>query len=369
MYSESDVRSAVDAGAISAEAAEALRAHVAAQRAIPAADEEGFRLVSGFNDIFVSIACLLVVFAAAAVGSATRLDFLGGLLVAVAAWIMADVFTRRRRMALPSIILLLAFVLGLGFAASGLLEQLLPEHMIKQVDHWGGETQRFSYQRFSYQDHYPWEKALFVLAGAAAGGIGALVHWRRFHVAITIAAAVGALAMLVLAAVAAIRNEPIEANPLIAPAALVCGLGVFAYAMRWDISDRTRTTQRSDIAFWLHLVAAPLIAHPLFYWMGVTRGESIGVGMTLGVMAIYLVFAVIALAIDRRALLVSALAYVLFTLAQLFDDYGAVKLSVALTALIIGSALLALSAAWATIRRNVIARLPATWRAKLPPAA
>jgi len=208
-----------------------------------------------------------------------------------------------------------------------------------------------------------------VLAGAAAGGIGALVHWRRFHVAITIAAAVGALAMLVLAAVAAIRNEPIEANPLIAPAALVCGLGVFAYAMRWNTSDRTRTTQRSDIAFWLHLVAAPLIAHPLFYWMGVTRGESIGVGMTLGVMAIYLVFAVIALAIDRRALLVSALAYVLFTLAQLFDDYGAVKLSVALTALIIGSALLALSAAWATIRRNVIARLPATWRAKLPPAA
>jgi MFS family permease len=364
MYSESDVRSAVDAGAISAEAAEALRAHVAAQRAIPAADEEGFRLVSGFNDIFVSIACLLVVFAAAAVGSATRLDFLGGLLVAVAAWIMAEVFTRRRRMALPSIILLLALVLGLGFAASSLLEQLLPEHLIKQVDHWDGET-----QRFSYQVHYPWERALFVLAGAAAGGIGALVHWRRFHVAITIAAAVGALAMLVLAAVAAIRNEPIEANPLIAPAALVCGLGVFAYAMRWNTSDRTRTTQRSDIAFWLHLVAAPLIAHPLFYWMGVTRGESIGVGMTLGVMAIYLVFAVIALAIDRRALLVSALAYVLFTLAQLFDDYGAVKLSVALTALIIGSALLALSAAWATIRRNVIARLPATWRAKLPPAA
>jgi hypothetical protein len=111
MYSESDVRSAVDAGAISAEAAEALRAHVAAQRAIPAADEEGVRLVSGFNDIFVSIACLLVVFAAAAVGSATRLDFLGGLLVAVAAWIMAEVFTRRRRMALPSIILLLALVL------------------------------------------------------------------------------------------------------------------------------------------------------------------------------------------------------------------------------------------------------------------
>ena len=47
---------------------------------------------------------------------------------------------------------------------------------------------------------------------------------------------------------------------------------------------------------------------------------------------------------DRRALLVSSLAYVLFALYALFKQAGAVELSAAFTALVIGSALLLLSA-------------------------
>ena len=49
----------------------------------------------------------------------------------------------------------------------------------------------------------------------------------------------------------------------------VLGLGVFAFAMWWDMSDRERRTRRSDVAFWLHLAAAPLIAHPIFHMLGV----------------------------------------------------------------------------------------------------
>jgi hypothetical protein len=364
MYSESDLQSAVDAGAISAEAAAALRDHAAALHAAPAVDEEHFRLITGFNDIFVSIACLLVVFAAAAVGTTMIAPAVGGLLVAVAAWAMAEAFTRRRRMALPSIILLLAFVLGLWFAASSGLEAVMPKHEVQKSFAWQGGL-----QRWSEWEHYPWQQALMMLGGAAAGGIGALLHWRRFHVPITIAAAVGALALFVIAGVAATRNEAIGDNPLLAPAALLCGLAVFAYAMRWDMSDRARTTQRSDIAFWLHLVAAPLIAHPLFHWMGVTDGDPISLLTAGGVLAIYLAFGAVALAIDRRALLVSALAYVLIALAQLFRSYGAIELNVALTALIIGSALLALSAWWQQIRQRLVTRLPEGMRAKLPPVA
>src|SRR4051795_5594213 len=72
------------------------------------------------------------------------------------------------------------------------------------------------------------------------------------------------------------------------------------------------------------------------------------------------------LALDRRALLVSALAYVLFALNSLFQTYGAVELSVALTALVIGSALLLLSAFWASARRQVVTPLPEALRGKLP---
>ena len=44
------------------------------------------------------------------------------------------------------------------------------------------------------------------------------------------------------------------------PAALV----VFCIiAMSFDMSDRSRVTRRSDCAFWLHLLAAPLIVHSL----------------------------------------------------------------------------------------------------------
>ena len=39
------------------------------------------------------------------------------------------------------------------------------------------------------------------------------------------------------------------------------GLAIFATAMKFDMSDRNRVTQRTDIAFWLHLLAAPLIVH------------------------------------------------------------------------------------------------------------
>ncbi|MEY2943937.1 MAG: hypothetical protein RLY97_1951, partial [Pseudomonadota bacterium] len=104
-------------------------------------------------------------------------------------------------------------------------------------------------------------------------------------------------------------------------------------------------------------------------WLGVMDGGRLGVLVALGVLAIYLVFAVVALAVDRRALLVSALAYVLVALGRLFEQFGAVQLSVALTALIIGSALLMLSAFWAPIRAAVLARLPGEITGKLPRSA
>lgn len=125
MYSESDIDGAVEAGALSREAATALRAHVAGQRAMPAVDEESFRLLTGFNDIFVSIAAVLMLVATGWIGNMIRLlapehgpsPFIG-FAVAATAWGLAEYFTRERRMALPSIILLLAYAGGLflGFA-------------------------------------------------------------------------------------------------------------------------------------------------------------------------------------------------------------------------------------------------------------
>lgn len=349
MYSESDIDSAVQAGAISSDAAIAFRAHVAAQRTVPAVDEESFRLLTGFNDIFVSIATVLMLVAMGWIGNFVRLfapehgpsPFIG-FAVAGAAWGLAEYFTRERRMALPSIILLLAFAGGL-FAGFAML--LLVALGLSDVG--PGDERPF---------------ALVMAASAALAAGGVWLHWRRFHVPITVAAGAAALAALLLAlAVAAVPNLADHMLKLL----LLAGLGVFALAMWWDMSDRTRTTRRADVAFWLHLLAAPMLVHPIFAGLGMLRGDAAASQAAL-VILIYVALGLVALAIDRRALMVSALAYVLFALSSLIKQSGAVDLSFGLTALIIGSALLLLSAFWTAARRQVVAMLPADVAVKLP---
>src|SRR3546814_9912926 len=187
-------------------------------------------------------------------------------------------------------------------------------------------------------------------------------------VPITVAAVTAALAATAVALILSLTGVPRDSQTLVMALVLVAGLGVFALAMWWDRSDRVRQTRRSDVAFWLHLLAAPMIAHPIFFLLGVTQGDDISSGAAAMVVGIYVLFGLIALAIDRRALLVSALAYVLFALTPLFRPFGAVELHAPLTAFVIGSALLLLSAFWQNARAVWVGMLPETLAAQLPAA-
>lgn len=336
MYSETDLEAAVAAGALTPAAAQAFRDHVAAQRRGPAVDEESFRLLTGFNDIFVAIALVLLLVALAWLGGAAS-PALGGALVAGASWGLAEFFTRRRRMALPSILLLLSFTGGVAATLLGALFEASPD----LSDRTGALT----------------------LAGVGlATAAAAYGHWLRFHVPITVAA--GAIALLGTAVALGLSAAPELADQMIW-IALGGGLAIFALAMWWDGSDRERLTRRSDVAFWLHLAAAPLIAHPIFQQVGVLDGD-LGAGAAGIVLALYVAFAIVALAIDRRALLVSSLVYVLYALSSLFSQFGAGGINVALTALVIGSALLMLSAFWHPVRKALVGALPADLRERLP---
>ena len=354
MYSQEDLNSAVAAGAISSDAANALRAHVAAQRDAVPADAEHFRLITGFNDIFVSIGAVILLMAMAAIGDAIWSNKQGpspvsGFLVAGTAWMLAEFFTAKRRMALPSIILLLGYIGGVFFGFVGFAVEVSG---VNGND--GNETLA----------------TLLISLSALITAGAAWVHWRRFMVPITIAAGTAAIAgTLIALVVAAIGPDTRNIEEIILSLVFVSGLVVFAFAMRWDLSDPRRETRRSDVAFWLHLLAAPMIAHPIFALIGVTEGDNIGAVAAVAVLAVYVAFGLIALAVDRRALLVSALAYVLIALASLFRTFGAVELNVALTALVIGSALLTLSALWTPIRRAVVKGLPGDMQARLPATA
>jgi hypothetical protein len=361
MYSQQEIDDAVASGVISAEAADALRGHIASQRSTAIPDEEQFRLITGFNDIFVSIAAAILLFAVGwigqSIGQATGLvisehgeagpSLLAPLAIAATAWGLALFFTAKRRMALPSILLLLAFVGGVLVTSAFLLVQIIgPGRFQDQSD----------------------------LLGATVGGISAAIaagaawlHWRRFHVPITIAAGAAAVAGLFLAIVIGILQpgDSQSAKNIILAFVLLLGIGMFLFAMWWDSSDRARVTRRSDVAFWLHLLAAPMIAHPVFALLGLNNG-SVSTGEGLLVVGLYIVFGLTALAVDRRALLVSALAYVLYALTELFKQFGAVELNIALTALVIGSALLLLSAYWHQARRLIVTRLPSGLQGRLP---
>jgi hypothetical protein len=358
MYSESDLEAAVAAGALTAMQAESFRNYVAAGRHAPVVDEEHFRLLTGFNDIFVGIAAAILLVAVGMIGYYVppHIDVDGptpfmGMFVAATAWGLAEYFTKQRRMALPSIILMLAFVGGV-FATAAF-----------------GTVTTFGEDFF---ENSPTAGAIVLAASAAIAAGAAWLHWRRFRVPITVAAGAAAVVALVLGLIASavVTPEMTDAQGeqlqrVLEGAALVLGIGVFLFAMRWDGSDPRRETRRSDVAFWLHLLAAPLMVHPIFSLLGLTEGSTSTLD-ALAVVLLYVVLGLVALAIDRRALLVSALAYVLYALNSLFETYGVVELNVALTALIIGSALLLLSAFWTNARRAVVQPLPESLRSKLP---
>jgi len=374
VYSEEDINSAVAAGALSEDAAASFRAHMSEVRGISRGDEENFKLLNSFNDIFVAIGIAIMLFAAGAIGqqlaqlivaapvwpedgggaawteyqrqSSLRMivsiAFAAGL-IAVTSWPLAEFFTRRRRMALPSIILLLGFVAGVFIGTTALGISLI------------GSEESEPYAGY------------LIAGGGLIAVLAAWLHWARFKVPITVAAGAAALCATGIGVIlAAIEPLDLDMGNVALWLTFAAGIGVFAFAMWWDLKDPGRITRRSDVAFWLHLLAAPMIAHPIFYGLGVVDGSDIGVLKAVAVLAIYIAFGIVALIVDRRALLVSALIYVLFALTYLFDQFGAVELTVALTALVIGSALLTLSAFWAPIRRSVLGIVPEEWRDALP---
>ncbi|MDO8353946.1 MAG: hypothetical protein Q7T14_10830, partial [Aestuariivirga sp.] len=111
-FGRAELEAAVAKGVIDRSAADSLTEFLVQNRnAASDPDEERLRLITGFNDIFVTIGIALFL------GALNYLlsnygALVSGAGVAVATWALAEIFTRRKRMALPSIVLLIVFVLA-----------------------------------------------------------------------------------------------------------------------------------------------------------------------------------------------------------------------------------------------------------------
>ena len=320
MYTDEELNLAVKKGIFSEESVSAFREYVATSKNTPRVDEETFKLIGGFNDIFVVIACSLLLFSSWWVLSESNKS-LGLLIFTALSWFLSEVFVRKRKMALPAIGLLLSFVGGV-FA---FLVSLFPN-----PNEW------------------------IVVLGAFLSAIAAYLHWLRFKVPITVAAGAAASVATLLALLASVFPA---LEDLMLLAVFICGIAVFFLAMYWDASDLERTTRKSDVAFWLHLLAAPLVIHPVFYTLGILGGDESLLNM-LVVLVLYLLMTFVSIVVDRRAFMVSSLAYVIYALSSLIQNYGGVGYSFALTGVFMGSALLLLSAWWHPVRGLIVVRLP-----------
>ena len=121
--SRDDLRAAVAAGVLTeAQAARLLAIGEArlGQRAAMAPEDEPFELFRGFAEIFVSTGIILLMS-----GFLTLAEVFGGpvlpLVAAGLCWVFALYFTRKRRMALPSIVLAIGYAAGAGAFISYLI--------------------------------------------------------------------------------------------------------------------------------------------------------------------------------------------------------------------------------------------------------
>ncbi len=327
--------SAVAQGLLTADQAEALRRIERARNApvpVEAPDDERFRFISGFSDIFVTIGLALFLgalgyFSGVMIGSLAG----AGFVLAVASWLLAEYFTRKRRMALPSIVLLLVYAVSVFVGAAEIID----------AD---------GYYSYGFPVYAGWPA---VVAGIVTAGATAF-HYRRFRVPVTIAAGVAALVAAIVGLLFAVA--PNLAKTAFFPLMFLCGLAVFTIAMRFDLSDPNRQTRRTDIAFWLHMLAAPLIVHSLV--SSLFNDGKLDTSSALGILAIFAVLALVALVVDRRAILVSGLAYAGFAFGSLVMNTGLSDGVVPLTMLVLGALVLLLSAGWHVLRRALLPLLP-----------
>ena len=329
---------------------------------LPSAETEPVRLVLGFNDLFVAMGAQALFFGSVFVGIQVVMMLGGGnprseaaglamargalpwipiLIPAAAMWGVAEYFVRVRRMAWPAITSAFSFTLAAFFAGVLAAAQVVMWTHPALLKRGASETAAIS----------PALAVTCVVIVCAVGVLANLAFWKRHRLPVSFALAVAAL--LPLAFVDAITNGLlIRTYPNYDfdwQARLIAfGLAVFALAIWWDRSDAARTSQRSDIAFWLHLLAAVLvIPAATTLVLDVTGGALI-------FLAAFVALIGVALFLDRRAPLVVALPFAI----SAANEVAGKALSVPVGLAMIG-ALLVLAFRWEQVRGALLRRMPA----------
>ena len=370
MFDKTDIRAAIEAGAISDEGAKRFEAFLKARNDPDRMlDAENLRFLSNFNDVFLTIGIVVLMTGLGFLSAISVTNMLGissmsepNSMVAaqaiadkirwaliltpipliVGAWLLAEYFCGKRRLLLPSMALAIVIVWASAALAAG-----LASFMVDPVIEAGHVESGMN----------PWEilTGLSYSGFAAAVAAAGLFFW-RFRLPFSLFLLAGAIAGLFYTAVAQFAGIGQVGS---GAAMLVVGLATLGTAIAFDMRDPTRSTRSSDHAFWLHMAAAPQII------LGV-RGLLLGSGFAPAstaeatmMLVVLIAFAVLSLALNRRALIVSGLVTFATTLWVLVNEFGGGGVNtLMLTALIIGGAIVLQGGGWRTARRGLLKVFP-----------
>ncbi|OCP39189.1 hypothetical protein [Ensifer sp. LC163] len=318
-------------------AADAVDRDDVALDACAAEDSEQPRFVRGFHDILITIGVVVVLIGLWGLG--------GPFATLPVIVVLAEILVRRQRLALPSVALTLALVHWVAMATYAVLSG--------HRDEWHPQT-----LALTYLAAFPIPLALF--------------YW-RYRVPLALAGLVLSIASIAVMSVVSALDSGFGINvasddyiSLLPPILLIGALGVFAVAMRYDVSDPQRVTSRSDTAFWLHLTAAPAL---LYSMMGLVFMPNSGgtwwdgqasFGQAVAAILIVALFMLAGLVIDRRAFVTSGLLSLGGAVWTMLSKSGASLDSYVFVAFaVVGVTVLFIGIFWQRLRRVVMNLLPA----------
>lgn len=342
MVTRNELTAAVDANILSAAQADALLSFLNERDPFgTGGDAEDVHFARGMHDILMALGLAVLLPGIWFLDPGT-----GGLLGLLACWGLAEYFTARKRLVLPSLVLAGAFTLFSSFFGGALILAFTQEAV--DLDAVGDGAQALS----------------FGIAAALAAGLFYLRFKLPFALGLT--AAGGALVVLGIAEIAmpGLVSENSETFTLL------LGALFFAAALYEDARDPERLTLHSDNAFWLHLLAAPALVHGII-GQQLPSIKMEGMAEPLLVLATMTVLTLVALIIDRRALLVSGLGYLvaaLGTLVQMAFTSGDDTMGFTLTLVVVGATILIIGTAWSRLRQVIVPRLPQGIQSKVRPA-
>lgn len=320
-------------------------------------DREPVRLVTGFSDIFITIGLFMFLSSVSYIAALALTPLIAFLILAGAAWLLAEMFTLRQRQALPSIVLVNIFALSILIAATQLIGAASGED--------SGADLRSLFDAFTALHRlllgYGDGISPVDIASVAIATLAIALHYARFQVPVSIAMGGLYFAALILGSLD--WAFPGLVQHYTRWFMLAAGLALFTLAMRFDMSDPERQTRRADIAFWLHVYAAPLIVGPL------VNPFLKGAGFPLfanppSMIFLVVVLAGVALVIDRRAILVASLLYLGVMIGSLSLMFGLLMVPIAL--FILGGLVLFMSAFWVPMRNSLLQTLPESLVRHLP---